>query len=49
MAVLFGFDSHNDGDVDTYEHVADVTSSNSWRNVESVEVYMLARSATRDV
>jgi type IV pilus assembly protein PilW len=49
LRVLLGYDSDNDGDVDTYEDVADVASSNNWEAVESVEVYMLVRSATPDV
>jgi type IV pilus assembly protein PilW len=47
LQLLFGYDSTGNGEVDTYRDQAAVAGN--WPNVESVEVYMLVRSATRDV
>lgn len=49
MQLLFGYDSDGDvdGEVDTYGNAADVDGN--WDKVESVEVFMLVRSATPDV
>jgi type IV pilus assembly protein PilW len=46
LRVSLGYDSNNDGEVDTFETPATLAS---WSNVQSVEVFMLTRSATRDV
>lgn len=48
LQLLFGYDSDNDGEVDTYTDPVAVTASNGWSAVESVEAFMLIRSATRD-
>jgi type IV pilus assembly protein PilW len=45
LRLLFGFDDDDDGDVDRYTNSAGVTD---WSQVDSVEVYMLIRSATTD-
>jgi len=45
LRLLFGFDDDDDGDVDRYTNSAEVTD---WSQVDSVEVYMLVRSATTD-
>jgi type IV pilus assembly protein PilW len=49
LRLLFGYDSDNDGEVDNYSNVAAMTASGNWANAQSVEVYMLVRSATEDV
>jgi type IV pilus assembly protein PilW len=46
LRVSFGYDSNNDGEVDTYKTPTTLTS---WSDVQSVEVFMLTRSATKDV
>ena len=46
MQLLFGYDSDSDGEVDTYKDPS--TISGNWPGVESVEVFMLVRSATKD-
>jgi type IV pilus assembly protein PilW len=46
LRVSLGYDSNNDGEVDTFETPATLAS---WANVQSVEVFMLTRSATKDV
>jgi type IV pilus assembly protein PilW len=48
MQLLFGYDSDGDGDVDSYKDPAAITGANTWSGVESVEVFMLIRSATKD-
>lgn len=48
LQLLFGYDSDNDGEVDTYKDPVAVGASNSWSAVHSVEAFMLIRSATRD-
>ncbi len=49
LQLLFGYDSDNDGEVDTYKDIAAICrSAGNWQDVESVEVFMLVRSATRD-
>ena len=48
LQLLFGYDSTGNGEVDTYKDQAAIAAGN-WPNVESVEVFMLVRSATRDV
>lgn len=45
LRLLFGYDSDNDGEVDTYSNVAAIEASGNWAGVQSVEVYMLVRSA----
>lgn len=47
LQLRFGFDSDGDGDVDSYKDTASVTAA-EWANIQSVEVYMLVRSATGD-
>jgi type IV pilus assembly protein PilW len=47
LQLLFGYDSTGNGEVDTYKDQAAIAGN--WPNVESVEVFMLVRSATRDV
>jgi type IV pilus assembly protein PilW len=46
MYLRFGFDSTNDDEVDTYANVA--TIGNNWDRIQSIEVYMLVRSAIPD-
>ena len=48
LQLLFGYDSNGDGEVDTYKEPPGVSSA-SWNDVVSVEVFMLIRSATRDL
>jgi type IV pilus assembly protein PilW len=48
LQVLFGFDSDSDGEVDLYKDPSTI-GTDDWPGVESVEVFMLVRSATRDV
>ncbi len=45
LRLLFGFDDDDDGDVDRYTNTTGVSD---WSQVDSVEVYMLVRSATTD-
>ena len=47
LQLLFGYDSTGNGEVDTYRDQAAIAGN--WPDVESVEVFMLVRSATRDV
>jgi len=47
LRLMFGFDSDNDGEVDTYSNVASIGTN--WDRVESVEMFMLIRSATQDL
>jgi type IV pilus assembly protein PilW len=47
LQLLLGYDSDSDGDVDTYKDPSAIGAN--WPGVESVEVFMLVRSATRDV
>lgn len=51
LQLLFGCDSDNNGEVDTYENNAaiDAGTNCNWEDVQSVEVFMLVRSVTRDV
>jgi type IV pilus assembly protein PilW len=51
LHLLFGIDGPGDADneVDTYMSVAAVTAGDYWDDVQSVEVFMLVRSATPDV
>jgi type IV pilus assembly protein PilW len=46
LRVTLGYDSNNDGEVDTFKTP---TTLSNWSDVQSVEVTMLTRSATRDV
>ena len=48
LQLLFGYDSDNDGEVDTYKDPSGITDGGNWERVESVEVFMLVRSATKD-
>lgn len=47
LQLLFGYDSDGDGEVDTYKDPSLI--GGNWPGVESVEVFMLVRSATKDV
>jgi type IV pilus assembly protein PilW len=49
LRVLLGYSSGPSGEVDTYKTPTEVTATGNWSNVQSVEVFMLTRSATRDV
>lgn len=49
LRILLGYSSGTNGDVDTYETPAQISTSGSWSNIQSVEVYLLTRSATKDV
>ena len=46
LQLLFGYDSDGDGEVDTYTDPSSI--GGNWPGVESVEVFMLVRSATGD-
>lgn len=46
LQLLFGYDSDGDGEVDSYRDPSAI--GGNWPGVESVEVFMLVRSATRD-
>ncbi len=46
LRLIFGFDDDDDGEVDRYTNVDGVGSN--WSQVDSVEVYILARSPTPD-
>ena len=48
LQLLFGYDSDGNGDVDTYKDLVAIEASGNWQDVESVEVFMLVRSATSD-
>jgi type IV pilus assembly protein PilW len=48
LQLLFGYDSDGNGDVDTYKDLAAIEAGGNWQDVESVEVFMLVRSATKD-
>jgi len=48
LQLLFGYDADGDGEVDTYKDQTAITAGGNWASVESVEVYMLVRSATPD-
>ena len=47
LHLLFGYDSSNDGEVDTYGDR--IAVAGNWDRVESVEMFMLIRSAERDL
>jgi len=49
LRVSLGYDSNNDGEVDTFKTPTEVSSTGNWSEVQSVEVFMLTRSATKDV
>tara|TARA_R110001599_G_scaffold145321_1_gene327579 strand:- start:29306 stop:30352 length:1047 start_codon:yes stop_codon:yes gene_type:complete len=49
LRVLLGYASGASGEVDTYKTPVEVSSTGNWSDVQSVEVFMLTRSATRDV
>jgi type IV pilus assembly protein PilW len=49
LQLLFGFDSDGDGNVDSYKNPGEIETGNNWEDIESVEVFMLVRSATKDV
>ena len=48
MQLLFGYDSSGDGEVDSYGEPPPV-GPGTWGDVVSIEVFLLIRSATRDV
>jgi len=50
LQLLFGCDSDNNGEVDIYENNVDIDAGTNcdWEDVQSVEVFMLVRSATKD-
>jgi type IV pilus assembly protein PilW len=48
LQLLFGYDGDNDGEVDTYQDLAAIEAGGNWPDVQSVEVFMLVRSATGD-
>ena len=48
LRVLLGFDGDGDGEVDTYKDAAYITANDKWSDVESLEVYLLVRSAEAD-
>jgi type IV pilus assembly protein PilW len=47
LKLLFGYDSDNNGEVDTYSSLADI--GDNWSKIESLEVFMLVRNATEDM
>jgi len=47
LQILLGYDSTGDGEVDEYKSLA--MFAGNWNAVESIEVFMLVRSATTDV
>ena len=49
MKLLFGYDSDSDGEVDTYKDPSSIEADGNWEGVESIEVFMLVRSAVKDV
>ena len=49
LQLLFGYDSTGNGEVDTYKDQAAIAIAGNWPNVESVEAFMLVRSAVKDV
>ena len=50
LQLLFGCDSDSNGEVDIYENNAAINGGGkcNWEDVQSVEVFMLVRSATKD-
>ncbi|PLW67551.1 PilW family protein [Pseudohalioglobus lutimaris] len=48
MRFLFGFDSDNDGDVDTIDDLAAVQTANAWDSVSSLQAFVLLRSQNVD-
>ncbi|MBP6725227.1 MAG: PilW family protein, partial [Halioglobus sp.] len=48
LQLLFGYDGDSDGEVDTYKDLAAIEAAGNWQGVQSVEVFMLVRSATGD-
>ncbi|MEM6583259.1 MAG: PilW family protein [Pseudomonadota bacterium] len=48
LRVLLGYSSNADGEVDTYKTPSQMAAAD-WVKVQSVEVFLLTRSATRDV
>lgn len=48
MRFLFGFDSNNDGDVDTIDDLAAVEAATAWDSVTSMQAYVLLRSQNDD-
>lgn len=46
LHLLFGYDSNNDGEVDRYSDLASIGSN--WDGIQSVEIFMLVRSALPD-
>lgn len=45
---LFGYDSNSNGDVDTLANLTEVTAANAWREVSSLQVFLLVRSDIAD-
>lgn len=48
MRFLFGFDTNNDGEVDTVDNLAAVQAAGAWDNVLSMQAYVLLRSQNAD-
>ncbi len=48
MRFLFGFDSNNDGDVDSINSLAAVDAANAWDRVISMQAFILLRSQETD-
>ena len=47
LRLRFGFDSDNDGEVDSYDYSAAI-AANEWDRVQAVEAFILMRSAVQD-
>jgi type IV pilus assembly protein PilW len=48
MRFRFGYDSNNDGEVDTLANVTDVTIADKWDQVSSLQVFLLLASDVSD-
>lgn len=48
MRFLFGYDSDNDGGVDTLANLEEVTNANGWNRVASLQAFLLLRSDVSD-
>ena len=48
MRFLFGYDTSNDGQVDTIANAAQVETDNAWAQVIGIQAFLLVRSDTPD-
>lgn len=48
MRFLFGYDTTNDGNVDTLANLTDVTTADAWSQVTSLQAFVLLRSDVAD-